>query len=59
MPAGVGGAGEERADEPFDLGTVSRVPTQSRLVSDEDEFVVGGDAGMVDGDDRRVEAAQL
>ena len=59
VSAGVGGAGEERADEPFHRRPVVRVRAQPRGVCDEDELVVGGDAGTVEGDDRRLEPALL
>ena len=59
VAACVEGAGEEGADEPSHLRAVGRVVVEPRLVGDEDELVIGGDAGAVDGDDLRVEAAQL
>ena len=59
VAAGVGGAGEEGVDEPFHRRAVVRIVVQARLVGDEHEFVVAGDADAIDGDDGRVEAAQL
>jgi len=57
--AGVVDAGEESGDEPFHFRAVRRVVVQASLVGDEDELVVAGHAGAVDGDDGGVEAAKL
>jgi hypothetical protein len=59
VAAGIRGTGDKRSDEALHFGAVARVAVQARLVGDEHELVVGGDACAIDGDNCWSEAAQL
>jgi len=59
MLPGIGGAGEERADEAADGRSIGGVRAEALCVGDEYELVVRRDSYAVERDDRRLEPAFL